>query len=102
MLQTFREEKLNIDTEINLLKEKAKTIEEEIERKEKDKKELEKKINDFYKRLNEINARDKEIYVEKVLLGWSNNRISAKHYGMTRQQILRIVNKIEEQFKKMK
>lgn len=101
MLQTFREEKLNIDTEINLLKEKVKTIEEEIERKEKDKKELEKKINDFYKKLNEINARDKEIYVEKVLLGWSNNKISAKHYGMTRQQILRIVNKIEEQFKKM-
>ena len=61
--------------------------------------ELKTEIELLHNNLNNVNARDKEIYVEKVLLGWSNDKISAKHYSLTRQQISRIVKKVEEDLK---
>ena len=61
--------------------------------------ELKTEIELLHNNLDNVNARDKEIYVEKVLLGWSNDKISAKHYSLTRQQISRIVKKVEEDLK---
>lgn len=50
-----------------------------------------KKYN-IYQKANDY---DKQIYMEKRLLKWSNNKISAKHNGLSRMQIWRIINKFE-------
>ncbi len=48
-----------------------------------------------YNIFKEANDYDRQIYMEKKLLKWSNAKISAKHNGMNRMQISRIVRKIE-------
>lgn len=86
-------------SELNLLKSKKKELELDIFNKEKSLSDLKSEIELLHSNLDNVNARDKEIYVEKVLLGWSNDKISAKHYSLTRQQISRIVKKVEEDLK---
>ena len=86
-------------SELNLLKSKKKELELDIFNKEKSLSDLKNEIELLHSNLDNVNARDKEIYVEKVLLGWSNDKISAKHYSLTRQQISRIVKKVEEELK---
>lgn len=50
-----------------------------------------KKYN-IYKLANDY---DKQIYMEKKLFKWSNAKISAKHNGIGKSQIYRIIRKIE-------
>ncbi len=99
MLQKLKEELVFKTSELNLLKNKRKELDSDISNKEKSLSELKTEIELLHNNLNNVNARDKEIYVEKVLLGWSNDKISAKHYSLTRQQISRIVKKVEEDLK---
>lgn len=99
MLQKLKEELVFKTSELNLLKNKRKELDSDISNKEKSLSELKTEIELLHNNLNNVNARDKEIYVEKVLLGWSNDKISAKHYSLTRQQISRIVKKVEENLK---
>lgn len=99
MLQKLKEELVFKTSELNLLKNKRKELDLDISNKEKSLSELKTEIELLHSNLNNVNARDKEIYVEKVLLGWSNDKISAKHYSLTRQQISRIVKKVEEDLK---
>ena len=99
MLQKLREELVFLESELDLLKNKKSEIEQDISFKEKNLENLKSKIEELHKRLDKINARDKAIYVEKVLLGWSNNKISARHYALTRQQISRIVNNVEKRIR---
>lgn len=99
MLQKLKEELVFKTSELNLLKNKRKELDSDISNKEKSLSELKAEIELLHNNLNNVNARDKEIYVEKVLLGWSNDKISAKHYSLTRQQISRIVKKVEEDLK---
>ena len=99
MLQKLREELVFLESELDLLKNKKSEIEQDISFKEENLETLKNKIEELHKRLDKINARDKAIYVEKVLLGWSNNKISARHYALTRQQISRIVNNVEKRIR---
>ena len=99
MLQKLKEELIFKTSELNLLKNKRKELDSDISNKEKSLSELKTEIELLHNNLNNVNARDKEIYVGKVLLGWSNDKISAKHYSLTRQQISRIVKKVEEDLK---
>lgn len=99
MLQKLKEELVFKTSELNLLKNKRKELDSDISIKEKSLSELKTEIELLHNNLDNVNARDKEIYVEKVLLGWSNDKISAKHYSLTRQQISRIVKKVEEDLK---
>lgn len=99
MLQKLKEELVMKTSELNLLKNKKKELELDIFNKEKSLSDLKNEIELLHSNLDNVNARDKEIYVEKVLLGWSNDKISAKHYSLTRQQISRIVKKVEEDLK---
>lgn len=99
MLQKLKEELVMKTSELNLLKSKKKELELDIFNKEKSLSDLKNEIELLHSNLDNVNARDKEIYVEKVLLGWSNDKISAKHYSLTRQQISRIVKKVEEDLK---
>lgn len=41
------------------------------------------------------NDYDKQIYTEKKMLKWSNSKISARHNGLGKSSIYRIVEKIE-------
>lgn len=54
-----------------------------------------------YSIYKEYNDRDKQIYIEKKLLKWSNAKISIRHEGMSKRQINRIVKKVKEKFKKI-
>lgn len=99
MLQKLKEELVMKTSELNLLKSKKKELELDIFNKEKSLSDLKNEIEVLHSNLDNVNARDKEIYVEKVLLGWSNDKISAKHYSLTRQQISRIVKKVENYLK---
>lgn len=99
MLQKLKEELVMKTSELNLLKNKKKELELDIFNKEKSLSDLKNEIEVLHSNLDNVNARDKEIYVEKVLLGWSNDKISAKHYSLTRQQISRIVKKVENDLK---
>ena len=99
MLQELREELVFLESELDLLKNKKSEIEQDISFKETNLETLKSKIEELHKKLDQINSRDKAIYIEKVLLGWSNNKISAKHYALTRQQISRIVNNVEKKIK---
>lgn len=59
-----------------------------------------KKLRDKkYTIYSESNDYDKQIYMEKKLLKWSNNKISLKHNGIGKSQIYRIIEKIEEKSK---
>ena len=49
-----------------------------------------------YNIFKEANDYDRQIYMEKKLLKWSNARISARHNGLGKSQIYRIIEKIEK------
>lgn len=53
-------------------------------------------INDKYNNYQKFNDYDKQIYTEKRLFKWSNAKISARHGGISRMQISRIIKKVEE------
>lgn len=53
-------------------------------------------VNDKYNNYKVHNNYDKQIYTEKKLFKWSNDKISAKHHGIGKSQIYRIVEKIEK------
>lgn len=48
-----------------------------------------------YNIYKEANDYDKQIYIEKKLFKWSNAKISARHNGIGKSQIYRIIKKIE-------
>ena len=48
-----------------------------------------------YNIFKETNDYDKQIYMEKKFLKWSNAKISVKHNGMSKWTINRIIHKIE-------
>ena len=48
-----------------------------------------------YNIYKEANDYDKQIYMEKKLFKWSNAKISARHNGIGKSQIYRIIKKIE-------
>ena len=50
-----------------------------------------------YNNYKQANNYDKQIYIEKKLLKWKNEKISAKHNGISRSQIFRICKKIEKE-----
>ena len=52
--------------------------------------------NDKFNNFKEHNDYDKQIYIEKKLFKWSNAKISARHGGITKRTINRIVKKVEE------
>lgn len=52
-------------------------------------------INDKYNNYQKFNDYDKQIYTEKRLFKWSNARISAKHNGISKSSIYRIIEEIE-------
>ena len=49
-----------------------------------------------YNIFKEANEYDKQIYIEKKLLKWSNAKISDKHNGISRTQIWNIIQKFEK------
>ena len=53
-------------------------------------------VNDKYNNYKVHNNYDKQIYTEKKLFKWSNDKISARHHGVSKSQIYRIVEKIEK------
>lgn len=57
---------------------------------------LENQIDEVYSKLKKYNKRDQQIYIERHIYGWSNDKISANHDALTRQQIARILKKIEQ------
>lgn len=70
--------------------------EKELIRLKQKEKDLKSQRDSKYSKYKEVNNFDKQIYTEKKLLKWSDNKISAKHNGMSRTQIWNIVNKIEK------
>lgn len=100
MLHKLKEELVTKTTNIDILKDKREEIEKEIEKEEGELSKLQEQIKRMHEKLSLINARDKKIYTEKVLLGWSNNKISANNYGITRQHIIRIVKKVDRELMK--
>lgn len=53
-------------------------------------------VSEKYNNYQKHNDYERQIYTEKKLFKWSNAKISARHGGMSRMQINRIVKKIEE------
>lgn len=70
----------------------GKELDSAIEKLDNLKKLRDKKYNIF----KEANDYERQIYIEKKLLKWSNARISAKHNGIERTQIWRIAKKFEK------
>ena len=58
--------------------------------------------SDKYNIYKKFNDYDKQIYAEKKLFKWSNAKISARHNGLSKSQIYRIVDKVENMGKKGK
>ena len=58
--------------------------------------------NEKYNIYKNYNDYDKQIYTEKKLFKWSNAKISARHNGIGKSQIYRIIEKIEQMGKKGK
>lgn len=52
-------------------------------------------INDKYNNYQKHNDHDKQIYTEKRLFKWSNAKISARHNGISKNTIYRILEKFE-------
>lgn len=73
-------------------------MEKDIEYLETRLKQNEKEVNRLYNIYSQYKERDKQIYLEKKLLGWSNAKISVKHGGITKQYINKIVKKIKDSF----
>lgn len=73
-------------------------MEKDIEFLEEELKQNGREIDRMYNIFKEFNERDKQIYTEKKLFGWSNARISAKHGGITKQYINKIIKKVKNTF----
>lgn len=58
--------------------------------------------NEKYNIYKNFNDYDKQIYTEKRLFKWPNAKISARHNGIGKSQIYRIIEKIENMGKKGK
>lgn len=84
---------LNVIAKIS---EMEKDIEYSIAQLEQNHKERDRLYN-IYKQYNE---RDKQIYMEKRLYKWSNEKISIKHNEVSKSQIYRILKKFDEMGKK--
>lgn len=59
-------------------------------------KQNEKETDRAYAIFKEFKDRDKQIYIEKKLYKWGNDKISARHGGITKRQINKITKKIEK------
>lgn len=70
----------------------GKELDSAIEKLDNLKKLRDKKYNIF----KEVNDYDKQIYMEKKFLKWSNVKISKKHGGISKWTINRIINKIDK------
>lgn len=81
-----------------LRKEKNK-IEEEIKNESNNLQFLNNQLDHLYSVLKKFNKRDQQIYIEKCIYGWSNDKISANHYGMNRSNIWKIVDRINKDMK---
>lgn len=71
-------------------------MEKDIEFLEEELKQNGREIDRMYNIFKEFNERDKQIYTEKKLLGWSNARISVKHDGISKRHINRIIKRIKK------
>lgn len=76
--------------------------EEKLKREKEEKSIIEEKLNKMYQILKKFNDRDRQIFFEKRLYKWSDSKISVNHCGLSRQQISRIVNRIEEEISNTK
>ena len=54
-----------------------------------------------YSTFKNNNSYDKQIYIEKKLFKWKDDKISTRHNGISRSQIFRICKKIEKEWNKM-
>lgn len=57
---------------------------------------LSKLANRKYNAFRNSNDYEKQIYIEKKLKKWNNAKISAKHNGISKSSIYRIIEKIEK------
>lgn len=71
-------------------------MEKDIEYLEEELKQNSREIDRMYNIFKEFNERDKQIYTEKKLFGWSNARISVKHNGISKRYINKIVKKVKK------
>lgn len=55
-------------------------------------------INSLYKIFKQYKDEEQQIYTEKKLYKWSNAKISAKHGGISKRYINKIVKKITDNF----
>lgn len=76
--------------------------EEKLKKEKEEKSIIEEKLNKMYQILKKFNDRDRQIFVEKRMYKWSDSKISVNHCGLSRQQISRIVNRIEEEISNAK
>lgn len=56
-------------------------------------------LDRLYNILRKFNDRDQQIYYEKRVLGWSNAKISTRHYGISKRYINKIIQKIYKNLK---
>lgn len=85
---------------LECLSEEKNKIEEEIKNESNNLQFLSNQIDRLHSILGKFNERDQQIYIEKCIYRWSNDKISAKHYGMNRSTIWKIVNKINKEIKR--
>lgn len=71
-------------------------MEKDIEYLEEELKQNSREIDRMYNIFKEFNERDKQIYTEKKLFGWSNAKISVKHDGISKRYINKIVKKVKK------
>lgn len=76
--------------------------EEKLKKEKEEKNIIEEKLNKMYQTLKKFNDRDRQIFFEKRLYKWNDSKISVNHCGLSRQQISRIVNRIEEEISNAK
>ncbi len=81
---------------------KISEMEQDVEYAENQLKQNKKEVDRLYNIFKEYKERDKQIYIEKKLYKWSNDKISVKHDGISKWTIRRIINKIEKTTKNKK
>lgn len=85
---------------LECLAREKKKIEEEIKTESNNLQFLSNQIDKLHSVLGKFNERDQQIYIERCIYGWSNDKISANHYGMNRSSIWKIVNRINNEMKR--
>lgn len=85
---------------LECLAREKKKIEEEIKTESNNLQFLSNQIDKLHSVLGKFNERDQQIYIEKCIYGWNNDKISANHYGMNRSSIWKIVNRINNEMKR--